>query len=137
MSKNIFSEILSLSEQLSIWQNEGIRRLFSKGSLSESDISEIFKLAKIEYGIISNHSLPDSYMLKSSDLPTPPGPGKKIQLNAIRDLTDVNALRGDGLSIDNKLTIIYGENASGKSGYARVMKKAFRARVVDPIIPNV
>ncbi len=33
--------------------------------------------------------------------------------------------------------MIYGDNASGKSGYARVMKKALRARAVEPILQNV
>ena len=36
------------------------------------------------------------------------------------------------------LTVIYGDNASGKSGYARILKKVCRARAAEkPILPNV
>ena len=77
-------------------------------------------------------------MLMSSDLPPPPLPGQKIKLKGLREVTYVNALKAnEHLSIGEQLTVIYGDNASGKSGYARIMKKAFRARVVDPVLPNV
>ena len=137
MAKNIFSEILAWSKELSPWQNEVIRRLFAKGFLTPTDRDEIFDLAKIEHGLAPVPPQPVDLALKASDLPAPPAPGQKIQLNAVRELVNVNALRGDRLAIGKQLTIIYGENASGKSGYARVMKKAFRARAVDPILQNV
>jgi len=78
MNKNIFSEILEFSKQLAIWQNGGIRQLFNKGSLTEDDITDIFKLAKIEYKLISNHSLPESYKLTSKDLPSLSGSDRDI-----------------------------------------------------------
>ncbi|MBI5821404.1 MAG: AAA family ATPase [Verrucomicrobia bacterium] len=137
MAKNVFSEILSWSKELSPWQNEVIRRLFAKGVLTPADKDEIFEEAKVEHGLAPAPPKQVDLMLKATDLPTPPTPGQRIQLNGVRELLNVNALRGDRLVIGKQLTIIYGENASGKSGYARVMKKAFRARAVDPILQNV
>lgn len=137
MAKHIFSEILAWSKELSPWQNEAIRRLFAKGGLTPIDKAELFELAKIEHSLAPAPSQPVGLMLKTADLPAPPTPGQKVQLNGVRELVRVNALRGDRLAIGKHLTIIYGENASGKSGYARVMKQAFRARAVDPILPNV
>jgi hypothetical protein len=47
---NIFSEILIWSKQLAPWQNEAIRRLFAKGTLSAADKDDIFKEAvMVEY----------------------------------------------------------------------------------------
>jgi hypothetical protein len=137
MARNIFSEVLAWSKELSPWQNEAIRRLFAKGVLTPTDKDEIFELAKIEHGLATAPPQPVDLMLKAADLPTPPTPGQKLQLNGVRELVNVNALRGDRLTIGKQLTVVYGENATGKSGYARVMKKAFRARAVDPILRNV
>ena len=53
----------------------------------------------------------------------------------------VNALAdGEQLTFDKiGVTIIYGDNGSGKSGYARILKKVCRARSpkADPILPNI
>jgi energy-coupling factor transporter ATP-binding protein EcfA2 len=56
------------------------------------------------------------------------------------DVKNVNALApGQPLSFaPNGLTVIYGDNASGKSGYVRILKKVCRARHIDAKIwPNV
>jgi hypothetical protein len=59
-------------------------------------------------------------------------------LVAIRDLRNVNALRsGQSLTLGPRLTVVYGDNGSGKSGYARVLKKVYRARVVEEILGDV
>lgn len=62
-----------------------------------------------------------------------------MQLLAIKDLANVNALvQGGTLPIAPAgLTVIYGENGAGKSGYSRVLKHACRARDCrEPILPD-
>ncbi|RMV29339.1 hypothetical protein ALP12_200503 [Pseudomonas savastanoi pv. phaseolicola] len=58
---------------------------------------------------------------------------------AIKEIANVNAL-ADGGSVPIALaglTVIYGENGAGKSGYSRVFKHACRARDRrEPILPN-
>lgn len=135
---NIYSELLKLSSSLAPWQNEILRRIFNKGELSPSDKQDILQLALIHYGLEKRPDSLPNLMLTPGDLPSPPTPGQQIKLRSIGGLTNVNALRDDQrLGTGDQLTIIYGENATGKSGYARVMKKAFRARAVDDILPNV
>lgn len=138
MPSNIFSEILVFGQSLDPWQNEALRRLFASGHLSLNDKEEIFKIARIHYGLEKAPPEMPNLMLTKADLPIPPSLGQKVQLQGVRQLINVNALKSDQrLSIGKKLTVIYGDNGSGKSGYARVMKKAFRARAIDPILPNV
>lgn len=77
--------------------------------------------------------------LSTADLPGAPVVAASTELVALRDLAGVNALAPDqqltfGAS---GLTIVYGDNASGKSGYARVLKIAMGARVVDNILTDV
>ncbi|WP_322010693.1 hypothetical protein [Paraburkholderia sp. J12] len=54
----------------------------------------------------------------------------RVQLHSIKDLKGVNALaEGKTLSFSpDGLTVIYGDNGVGKSGYSRVLKQACRAR---------
>lgn len=138
MAANIFAEILSWSKQLTPWQNEAIRRLFANSTLSSDDKKELIQLAQIEHGLLPQPGGAPDLMLKEGDLPAPPKPGNKIKLKGISEVSNVNILKANqNLSIGDQLTVICGENASGKSGYARIMKKAFRARAVDPILPNV
>ena len=67
------------------------------------------------------------------------GANPPVVLLAIRELSNVNALASGPMSFGAEgLTVIYGDNASGKTGVARILKKAGRAR--DPggsILPNV
>jgi hypothetical protein len=66
-------------------------------------------------------------------------PGQRVQVAAIKNLRNVNALAtGQRLQIRAEgLSVIYGENGSGKSGYSRVFKKACRARDHSELIhPN-
>ena len=58
------------------------------------------------------------------------GTGKLVQLTSMASVFNVNALASDQiLNFDQSgLTIIYGGNGSGKSGYSRALKRACRAR---------
>lgn len=49
-----------------------------------------------------------------------------------------NALAGEQtIAFGPHLTIVYGQNAAGKSGYARILKKACRSRFTEPILGNL
>jgi energy-coupling factor transporter ATP-binding protein EcfA2 len=58
---------------------------------------------------------------------------------SLSGIEGVNALVEDQtINFNERLTVIYGENGSGKSGYIRLLKKAFFSRdSKDEIIPNI
>lgn len=62
-----------------------------------------------------------------------------IILESIKDIENVNALvSGQEIPINNNLTIIYGNNGTGKSGYIRLLNNAFyNSRGDKNILPNV
>ena len=64
------------------------------------------------------------------------GGAKLVIIQAIRDLKHVNRIApGQKLEFaPNGITVIYGGNASGKSGYSRVLKRACRARDLSETI---
>lgn len=64
----------------------------------------------------------------------------KVTLKAIKEIENVNAIKnGSKLEFGHEgLTVIYGENGAGKSGYARVLKKACNARdSKEKILPDI
>ena len=64
-----------------------------------------------------------------------------VTLTAIEKVRHVNALaEGERLSFFQKgVTVVYGDNGSGKSGYIRILKQACRARSMkgEKVIPNI
>lgn len=61
-----------------------------------------------------------------------------LSLNEIKNIENVNALAtGQSIEINKNLTIIYGNNGSGKSGYIRLLNNAFNSRGDKNILANV
>src|SRR5262245_454335 len=66
------------------------------------------------------------------------GVGEGFLLKGLRDVRAVNALSaGQAIEFHPRLTLIYGENGAGKSGYVRVLKRIGGVRTAEPIIPDV
>jgi hypothetical protein len=107
-------------------------------TLSAADLDDLYALAKSESGIPD----PDGRVPKElHDAQVAPqgNQARIVLLTTIKELTNVNALaNGAHLPIAQAgVTVIYGENGVGKSGYSRVFKKACRARDRrEPILPN-
>lgn len=70
--------------------------------------------------------------LAAEHLPVQSAGSDVVVLSCIRELKNVNRIAdGEKLTFGPKgITIIYGGNGSGKSGYSRVLKRACRARDV-------
>jgi energy-coupling factor transporter ATP-binding protein EcfA2 len=61
-----------------------------------------------------------------------------LYLTQLRDLKNVNALaEGQAIEFNPKLTVVFGENACGKTGYVRVLKKAAAVRTTETVLPDV
>lgn len=133
-------DILEWSKaDLPLWQRDAVRRLFQQDSeLSAADYDDLYTLLKAASGVASRHEL-EPVPLSEAHLPAVPEVGERVVLKAMRDLANVNRLRhGEKLSFSpDGITIVYGANASGKSGYARVMKKVCRARdQAEEVLPD-
>lgn len=59
-------------------------------------------------------------------------------LTRISDVVAVNALISSvTIEFNQGLTILYGENGTGKTGYSRILKKLANSRTVDEILTNI
>ncbi|MRR17695.1 MAG: hypothetical protein EG826_14705 [Deltaproteobacteria bacterium] len=123
------------------WQSDAARRLLLQEGLSEGDKLELFRMIKERHGIKDDaYPAPKPKPLKKGDISGSIQTTEKVILKDIHDLKNVNAIPdGTGLTFGHTgLTVIYGENGSGKSGYARVLKKACNARdTKEKILPNI
>lgn len=60
-----------------------------------------------------------------------------LELVSLASIEGVNALAADQeLGFDPELTVLYGQNGSGKTGYARILKRISAVRTAEDILPN-
>lgn len=136
--KTVLETILDWSQDRPVWQRDALRRIVSKGKLDASDFAELADLCKQGKGAKSKNGLkPDP--LAKAHLPANPGQGAAVSLLSVGEVDGVNNLAPDQtLTFEqNGITIVYGDNGAGKSGYARILKRACRARHPGKIEPNI
>ncbi|SAK48919.1 recombination protein F [Caballeronia pedi] len=134
----IIQEIHAWSKDLPAWQQDAIARLYVNRELLPQDLDDLFALAKSEAGI-PDEDKREPKKLEDAEVAPPANPTRLVQILAVRELENVNALvPGGRLPIaEEGITAIYGENGAGKSGYSRVFKHACRARDRrEPILPD-
>lgn len=125
-------EILAWSTDCPEWQRDALRRLCSKDRLQEDDLEELLAICK---------GTAIGSPLTADHIRDPAATGVEVTLEKLHQLKHVNALQhGEKLTFQKSgLTVVYGDNGAGKSGYARVLKQACRARSPkgDVILPNI
>jgi hypothetical protein len=135
-SKSTLEIILEWSQNRPLWQRDALRRIVAGGTLQDADVRVLVALCKKEHGdsTVQDTAKP----LSKDDLPANPGAGESVALSSISGIEGVNQLApNQELPFEPKgLTIIYGDNGAGKSGYARVLKRACRARFPGEIMPD-
>ncbi|EBA04699.1 hypothetical protein RB2150_11456 [Rhodobacteraceae bacterium HTCC2150] len=129
-------EILEWSSDRPVWQRDALRRLVSQdGTLADDDIEELAAICKDPS--LSHQSL------TAADVTAQKAGAPTIALKSLRNVQNVNALaENQSLTfIPKGVTILYGDNGAGKSGYVRILKNACRARKVkgkdDSILYNI
>ncbi len=138
---SVYDEILKWSKERPVWQRDALRRMVVNGSLGEKDIDELLRLCKIIHGIkepSEGEAVP--VPLDEGHICPEETAGESARLISISNVTNVNAINSASplTFSESGLTIIYGNNGAGKSGYVRILKNVCRARHVDKrILPNV
>lgn len=135
---SILHEILKWTQGLPAWQSDAISRLLANPVLTADDIEDLFALLKAAHGIPdTKNRVPKP--LSEDQIPAPSKVLTHVELLAMKNLQHVNAIAGNqSLPLSpSGITVIYGDNGSGKSGYSRVLKRACRARdQSEAIYPN-
>jgi energy-coupling factor transporter ATP-binding protein EcfA2 len=125
--------IVKWSEECSLWQRDALRRMCIKEDLDGTDLDDLTAICKGDST--------KAVVLDSIHVRDPAAACATVTLKALHSVKNVNALaEGEKLSVvKTGLTVIYGDNGSGKSGYARILKQMCRARSPknETILPNI
>lgn len=132
---DVLAEILAWSAGLPLWQRDALRRILVHGDLSEDDISALTELCKKAHGLADCE---DAAVLAAEHIPEAVGDAGQVFIDSIYHHQGVNNLaQKQTLKFGPNLTIVYGDNGAGKTGYIRILKSACRARGVEDILGNV
>lgn len=132
---DVLGEILTWSKDRPDWQRDALRRLVVADELNEADIGALTEICKSAYGLASEQEIGP---LTEEHLPRNGANSGRVVVQSISHIRGVNALANDQtLKFGSGLTVVYGDNAAGKSGYIRIFKSACRARGTEDILGNV
>jgi energy-coupling factor transporter ATP-binding protein EcfA2 len=130
----ILEDIQNWSRDRPLWQREALRRLVLNGELSDEDTGALAEICKSGHGLAEQR---DTVQLAKEHVPDQTT-GAPVSLVSIFHHRGVNALAEDQtLKFGPGLTVVYGDNGAGKTGYIRILKSACRARSPEKILGNV
>lgn len=123
-----------------LWWRSAVKVILDHGRLTELQHNDIYEIAKTEFLINQPDPLFSSKTSQVSDtgytVESAP-----VRLLGISNVSNVASLvQNQSLNFDpaSNLTVVYGNNGSGKSSYAKVLKNACLTRGQAPVvIPNV
>lgn len=127
-------DILKWVKTLPKWQQKLSYQILKEKSISEKILDEIYILFKMEMKLEDGEMKADDIQFGAADVDKRPN----VIWKGVKNLHGVNKLKSDTeLSVSEGLTVIYGENGSGKSGYTRLLNNAFVSRGDQEILPNI
>ena len=122
-------DIVTWSTKLSPWRRDCLRRLALADELLQQDLTDLLGMVKATAGIPIETSPPVANPFEKAHF----GGGAKqaVVLKRMANVENINRLIPQaGLSFcPNNLTVIYGRNGSGKSGFVRILRTACRTRI--------
>jgi hypothetical protein len=120
----IYNEILVWASNKPAFLKDALRRIISSSTVTQTDIDELVLLLKKENGdtSVTLNAIP----INNTHIPTAVATGTVYpKLISIKDPINICALHNQGhlQFLNNGLTVVYGNNGSGKSSYSRILKK--------------
>lgn len=114
------------------WKKAALARFCRNEVFTDEEISELAE--QLVAGTV-----PIATNIVVDDIPGASSSGEQVVLNSVYGISGINALlSGQILAFSEAgLTVIYGHNASGKSGYARLIREAVTARVKGDVLGDV
>ena len=128
--------LLGWARREALWIQHLVAEVLTSGvRLTDDQVTDLADLCLKEIGLVEGTvpavELPSASQL-SADNDT------QMTLTSFKHIENVNALQpNQEIEFHPRLTICYGENGSGKSGYVRVLKRVSAVRTAEPVLSNV
>jgi energy-coupling factor transporter ATP-binding protein EcfA2 len=132
----VWGELNAWGNSIAGWQRHIISYAVRDGTLTDARIDEAYRLflrdGKLDNGDEELPNVPDSITGRVAAEGTP------LALREIKSLKNVNAIpEVSHVTFGPQLTVIYGHNGAGKSGFARILSCACFSRSRPKIIRNI
>lgn len=137
MAKNLESEIATYINELPYWGKHICTELLSgKDASDEELLDKAFSFLLEELGLKTETEKKELTLdVKAKEKNTY---NKVTILHKLSNVIGVNALtENQSIEFADKLTILYGSNGAGKSGYVRLLKNAFYSKDKCEILGNI
>ncbi|MFW5887780.1 MAG: AAA family ATPase, partial [Bacteriovoracia bacterium] len=130
------TEVKKFADGLPYWAKFICSEILSGNELTEDKYESAFSYLLEELDLKEKSERPElsiSYNPNASD-----DFKANIIFNSLSNVEGVNALaENQSIELNENLTIIYGSNGAGKSGYVRLLKNVFYSKDREPIEPNI
>ncbi|WP_031193258.1 AAA family ATPase [Mesorhizobium sp. L2C066B000] len=133
----VWDELEIWAKDFSPWQKLTLAWAVRYGVLAAEQIGQVYSVFLHGFGLADEPSpkleIPATITGKASGLAS-----QKPRLLRIHDVSGVNALTPSAeLAFSPQLTLIYGGNGAGKSGFARILTNVCFSRTRHAIIPDI
>ena len=126
----MYNQLLVWASKRPIWQQDALRRLAQNGELTSEDFAELELLVRKNAGL-SAENVPEPVPVAAEHLSQAASDSPEIALASLGPVRNVDRLTPNQPPLRfavNGVTVIYGPNASGKSGYCRIAKQLCRSQ---------
>jgi energy-coupling factor transporter ATP-binding protein EcfA2 len=130
------TEVKGFADGLPYWAKYLAEKILSGNAITDTEINTAYSYLLEDLTLIPATNKPNiaiNYNGGNSG-------NYKLDLlfNKLENIEGVNALtENQEIDFSPNLTIIYGANGSGKSGYVRLLKKVFYSKTPEDILPNI
>jgi AAA domain len=131
----VIDQIRTWAADLKYWEQMALEIIACRDSLTEADYQLLLDFCMQDAGLVQMPTTARPRLEFPKELSE--GTGSRFRLERLFNLQHVNALpSGQELTFGEQLTLIYGDNGSGKTGYTRPLGSAAFARGDRDVLPN-
>jgi ABC-type lipoprotein export system ATPase subunit len=135
---SVQTELIKWAKTLPYWEQAALDKIIGGSSLTDSDYDQLMQYFLEDAGLEEPASQRPDLRFLSETINEAEDKHEPVRLMEISNLSNVNALAtGQTLSFNPTLTVIFGANGSGKSGYARILGCAGFSRGDTEVLPDI
>jgi len=130
----VIDQIREWASELKYWEQSALEKIARGDVLREDDFSDMLNDFMMDAGLVEMQARP---RLSFPTQPSASTPRPRVRLERLFNLKNVNALpEGQEIRFGPQLTLIFGDNGAGKTGYARPLGCAAFGRGERDVLPN-
>jgi len=135
---SVISEIKQWSSSLPYWEQAALDKTLAGHQFTDADYDELLQYLLEDANLTARIGTRPPFQILNTKIEDTESTTGLIRLDKIFNLNNINALvPGQALTFCPTLTVIFGANGSGKSGYARVLGCAGFSRGDKEVLPDL